>query len=263
MNLAAQRPKLADFAWLSKQYVRGFRGTRTGGTWGPVWDKSLIIVSLYRNGIGAKDISRFLFGTTKELPAVLNCVKAYGVFEPGRKPPGSISAKVKEPEKFLSREVGNLLSEAFIAEHRAVLRAEKDYAHSAKFLNGKWAYQADRSRAAKPNRKKKVRAFRRLNRILSRSGTYADIVDHLVGCSGRELRAHIERGFKSGWTWDNRGSVWHIDHVIPCAAFNLSNPEEAKACFNYANLQALSRQDNIRKNDLLPNGRRASDISAA
>jgi hypothetical protein len=49
-------------------------------------------------------------------------------------------------------------------------------------------------------------------------------------------------------TWDNYGT-WHIDHRIPCAAFNILDPVEQKACFYYKNLQALWARDNVIKKD--------------
>ena len=46
--------------------------------------------------------------------------------------------------------------------------------------------------------------------------------------------------------WDNYG-VWHLDHIIPCARFDLSDPEQQKICFHYTNLQPMWGEDNMRK----------------
>lgn len=69
----------------------------------------------------------------------------------------------------------------------------------------------------------------------------------LVGCSIDNLKSHLENQFNEGMTWDNYGSYWHIDHIIPCAAFNLKNKQEQKRCFNYHNLQPLKASENIAK----------------
>lgn len=75
----------------------------------------------------------------------------------------------------------------------------------------------------------------------------------LLGCSPNFLRSHLETAFKKGhskygtMTWENYGSVWHVDHIRPCASFDLSNPEQQKECFHYSNLQPLFATENLQK----------------
>jgi hypothetical protein len=40
---------------------------------------------------------------------------------------------------------------------------------------------------------------------------------------------------------------WHIDHIRPCASFDLSKASEQKECFHYTNLQPLWAEDNLSK----------------
>ena len=74
----------------------------------------------------------------------------------------------------------------------------------------------------------------------------SDRAINLVGCSPDDLKAHLESTFQEGMTWDNQGD-WHIDHILPCVAFDLEDPVEQQACFHYRNLQALWKVDNSRK----------------
>ena len=72
----------------------------------------------------------------------------------------------------------------------------------------------------------------------------------LIGCDINCLREHLESQFKDGMTWENRGlHGWHIDHIIPCASFDLSKEDEQKKCFHYTNLQPLWAKENLRKSD--------------
>ena len=72
--------------------------------------------------------------------------------------------------------------------------------------------------------------------------------EELVGCSVAYLIGYLESQFDDKMTWDNYGKDgWHIDHIKPCAAFDLTKPEEQKKCFHYKNLQPLWWPDNIRK----------------
>lgn len=68
----------------------------------------------------------------------------------------------------------------------------------------------------------------------------------LIGCTWLELRRHIESLFKPGMSWENR-SEWHVDHKLPCKAFDLSDPEQQRKCFHFTNLQPLWKMDNLRK----------------
>jgi len=72
----------------------------------------------------------------------------------------------------------------------------------------------------------------------------------LLGCSAEFLREHIERQFSAGMTWSNYGKghdKWNIDHVIPCASFDLSDPAEQKQCFHFTNLRPLWEPQNLFK----------------
>jgi len=75
----------------------------------------------------------------------------------------------------------------------------------------------------------------------------------LVGYTLEELMAHLESKFLPGMSWKNR-SKWHIDHIIPRNAFDITSAEcdEFKKCWELNNLQPLWAKDNIIKKDSLP-----------
>lgn len=68
----------------------------------------------------------------------------------------------------------------------------------------------------------------------------------LTGCSHEALINHLESKFSEGMTWENYGK-WHIDHIRPCASFDLTCAEQQRTCFNWVNLQPLWARDNIIK----------------
>lgn len=79
----------------------------------------------------------------------------------------------------------------------------------------------------------------------------------LIGCSIKFARDYLESKFTERMTWDNHGTgyhgkgmkEWHIDHIKPCASFDLSKPEEQRKCFHYTNLQPLWATHNLIKSD--------------
>jgi hypothetical protein len=72
-------------------------------------------------------------------------------------------------------------------------------------------------------------------------------VQQLLGCSIPELRKHLHTLFQPGMTWENYGTVWEIDHRIPCASFDLNDAAQKQKCFHFSNLQPLTVSDNRSK----------------
>jgi hypothetical protein len=69
----------------------------------------------------------------------------------------------------------------------------------------------------------------------------------LIGCDTHQLAAHLESNFKRGMTWENYGTHWHVDHIIPCAAFDHTKPEQVRQCWHFTNLRPLEAKANMAK----------------
>jgi hypothetical protein len=81
----------------------------------------------------------------------------------------------------------------------------------------------------------------------------------LLGCTIQELKVHLEKRFTEGMNWSNYGKKgWEIDHIRPCASFDLTNENEQLECFNYNNLQPLWQPENAKKGS-----KYAKDINTA
>lgn len=181
----------------SAQYIEKISG---------VWDKWLLIVSLYRDGHGCKAIARKLgLKADSILPVLREC----GIDTSARRNyplRGAVrSAKDKRRERYL----------------RAV---------------------------SSPEGRLKRRVMSRIWSAMNSQSVNARGTFSAVGCSIQELRAHIEKQFTPGMTWANYGE-WHVDHIRPCASFDLSDPEQFLACFNWSNLQPLWAAENLSKSD--------------
>jgi hypothetical protein len=159
------------------------------------------------------------------------------------------------------REAERIKSRARMAEVYAPLY-QNDLAHRGRLrANNREYYQ--RLKSSDPNKIKekrktdymrsmtkvenriKNRLRARFHQILS-GNTKADRALAVVGCSLESLKLHLEAGFAQGMSWANFGQ-WHIDHIRPCASFDLSCPNQQRECFHYSNLQPLWAQDNLKK----------------
>ena len=85
-----------------------------------------------------------------------------------------------------------------------------------------------------------------ITKSIKTQGTY----NELIGCSIMDLKKHLESKFTDGMSWENYGlGGWHIDHVLPCAVYDLKDPEEQRRCFHFSNLRPLWAKENFDKND--------------
>ena len=99
------------------------------------------------------------------------------------------------------------------------------------------------------NRRKTDEGYRILGSLRSRlrsalKGTAksATTMD-LVGCSIEFLVDYLEKTKVEGKDYSDA----HIDHIRPCASFDLTDPEQQRECFRYTNLQWLPAMENISK----------------
>lgn len=72
-----------------------------------------------------------------------------------------------------------------------------------------------------------------------------------LGCTFLEFKDWIEFQFEEGMGFDNYGCQWHIDHVKPCAAFNLLLSDDIEKCMHWTNLRPCWKTENLQKSSKL------------
>jgi len=168
------------------------------------------------------------------------------------------------PENVLKREEMRNTEEykAYQEQYKATKR--KRYAEDTNYrediTSKKQARQATRSYKDQKNKRSRKRYatdinYRTLSNIRSRINhalgkNKKDHTIDLLGCTMEFMNAHIEKQFKPGMTWDNQGKGdggWEIDHIIPFAAFDLTNRDEQFIVCWYQNLQPLWGHENASK----------------
>jgi uncharacterized protein (DUF983 family) len=68
-----------------------------------------------------------------------------------------------------------------------------------------------------------------------------------LGCSSTEYLKWILHN-DNNYTLENRGKVWHIDHVVPLCRFDLQDEQQQLIAFNWRNTMPLAARDNLSKN---------------
>lgn len=95
----------------------------------------------------------------------------------------------------------------------------------------------------------KIRVLLRSRTLLALKGkvkTGSSVRD--LGCTIVELMRYLESKFLPGMSWENHSREgWHVDHIRPLAAFDLTNRDEFLKAAHYTNLQPLWAFDNLSK----------------
>ncbi len=89
---------------------------------------------------------------------------------------------------------------------------------------------------------------------LVKKGYRSDSTKELIGDDFVEV---LTARLSPGMTWGNHGTVWHMDHVVPCKWFDLTRPEHQRACFHHSNVNPEFAKTNISKSNRV--SRRAFD----
>lgn len=134
---------------------------------------------------------------------------------------------------------------------------EKEY-RTERYINNRERFLKERRDYTIKNRNNIIHRI-----VTSQRGRYCKLVPvqhrynpllKIIGCSKEEFKEHIESLFDETMSWelflDNK---IHLDHIVPCAYFDLTKEEDQNICFNYRNIQPLHYKDNIKKRNSLPN----------
>lgn len=145
--------------------------------------------------------------------------------------------RARHPEKIRA------INRKYYAKNRV-----KCIAHQKKYNEAnreKWIGRRRIRRQTDPHYKLRLNLSSRILLALKRNTKSASTME-LIGCSIEQLREWLEAQFEPGMTWKNQGE-WHIDHIRPCASFDLRDSTQQRECFNFTNLQPLWAEDNLRK----------------
>ncbi len=116
--------------------------------------------------------------------------------------------------------------------------------------------RAKERRATDPAFKMFTAMRTRIQRAMVRGSARKDTNSaQLLGCSARQFRLYLENLWQPGMSWNNYGNgprTWQVDHIIPCASFDLSDSEQQRRCFHWSNCRPLWTVDNNSKKAQLP-----------
>lgn len=205
------------------------------------------ILALYLGGIGHKTIAKRL-GISPRITRTI--LIESGVYQPGKLLPlrgqGKANCPIRKQNAFNHKARVAILSMRKRVRKCLRLRELKKR-KIAKTPAERFSWQYKNV----PAFRLKQLLRRRMKKVLNGTTKSGKSVA-LVGCSWIQLREHIQRQFRQGMCWGNSGTgvgKWHIDHRVPCAAFDLTKEDQQRTCFHFTNLRPLWSITNMKKAD--------------
>ena len=159
-----------------------------------------------------------------------------------------LNQKKRENRAKKSEYYNKIANEYYYENHKEIRAKQKEYYEVNKEIINKKQYQYKKKKYYSDDEFRLKEQISTRIRMALLKGYKSASTETLIGCTISELRVHLEKQFREGMSWENHGvNGWHVDHIVPCASFDLTNPGEQKKCFHYSNLQPLWMLDNIRK----------------
>jgi hypothetical protein len=168
----------------------------------------------------------------------------------------------KSLEQLHAKRRCNMTEEQIAHQREIKRRSDAKYREKNTLRAAKWQKEnpkkvarsrKNRYQTVKDDKEFKIKRCLRNSMRNIKPGFKNSATEEMLDCSIEHCCNHLESQFTEGMTWDNMGKGgWHIDHIIPCAFFDLTKPSHQKVCFNWQNLQPLWEKDNCAKGDKIP-----------
>jgi hypothetical protein len=68
-----------------------------------------------------------------------------------------------------------------------------------------------------------------------------------LGCDIKFFKEWIEFQFDKYMSWENYGTYWHLDHILPLCKFDMTEKFNLFICLNWTNHQPLHKIENVKK----------------
>jgi len=156
----------------------------------------------------------------------------------------------REKNKDKIREQKKIYGKRYYIEHREEIKKRRDMRREE--INKYTRKHCVQRRKNDIDYKIKCNLRCRIGQVIRNNNKSAS-TQKLLGCTVEFLKRHLEAKFTDGMNWNNYGTgfhnkkEWHIDHIKPCASFNLTKDIEQQKCFHFSNLQPLWSKDNLKK----------------
>lgn len=121
-------------------------------------------------------------------------------------------------------------------------RKQREYNKKYREENAEKLKEYDKQRRANPAKRLNCAVSSNISSMLKGNKNNRHWED-LLPYNSEQLMVHLEKQFTSEMNWDNYGSYWELDHIIPknLFDFNTNEDKEFQICWSLMNLRPLEK----------------------
>jgi len=117
-------------------------------------------------------------------------------------------------------------------------------------------YEKNKYNSDEEVRIKKLLRTRFILGLKNKSSEKTKSILEITGCDLDFFKKWIEYQYKlitnnETIDWEDFKQNYHMDHLMPCSSFNLTDIEEQKKCFHWKNIQILTKENNLKKSNTI------------
>lgn len=214
--------------------------------------------------------------------AVPNCTKLLAADYPKKTCPHCLQLASARTKKYLGTAKGQATRKAASTSEAVKAYDRSDKRKKAKKERYNTETAKEKRRSAEFRTKKKIASHKynqspkgiaQRKKMIKRIGvkicgmldgsksTSASVADFTGWTSNDEIVAHFESTMESWMNWENHGvrkvgdppqTVWHIGHIIPKAAYDCTDIDDIRRCWQPCNLFAQDAHENQENHTKLP-----------
>ena len=162
------------------------------------------------------------------------------------------SLRAKRADYKANREAINEKNRKNYNKHRERILAQKKEYSQRPEVRARKNELARKRRRENPAVKLREKVYGLVHYGLKKGGGVASFTWDALPYTPEQLKEHLESQFDDQMTWENHGTYWHLDHIIPSAAlpFSSLDDENFHKCWSLDNLQPLEKTRNMSKGSL-------------
>lgn len=106
----------------------------------------------------------------------------------------------------------------------------------------------------KPSKKSPIYVRKKVSSFITHKIKKAGLTGETIRCKYINIKSmvkNLESQFISEMNWENYGTYWDIDHIVPQCLFDFTDIDQVRICWSEENIRPTIKEENARKSNTI------------